>query len=141
MFKLAFFRPEVCDYGPDYYLTIRKSMYELKYPVIQPSRVDLVVQTRMLLFHTSPHITSAKRRKTRKTTFVSAPMPIFLAGWWGRGYGVLARQQSVQYRTERSRTGSLEDLTNSQFTTIPDNAGRCVDPKTTEYPPKGIRSS
>ena len=54
--------------------------------------------------------------------------------------GVLARQQSVrqsvQYRTERSRTGSLEDFTNSECTTIPDHAGGCVDPKTIEYPLK-----
>jgi hypothetical protein len=59
------------------------------------------------------------------------------------GYGVLARQQSVrqsvQYRTERSRTGSLEDFTNSQCTTIPDNAGGCVDPTTIEYPLKDSR--
>ena len=52
----------------------------------------------------------------------------------------MARQQSVrqsvQYRTERSRTGSLVDFTDSQCTTIPDHAGRCVDPKTTQYPLK-----
>ena len=62
------------------------------------------------------------------------PCPV--ARWWGRGYGVLARQQSVQYRTERSRTGSLKDFTDSQCTTIPDYAGGCVDPTTIEHPLK-----
>jgi len=45
-------------------------------------------------------------------------------------------RQSVQYRTERSRTGSLKDFTDSQCTTIPDHAGSCVDPKTAQYPLK-----
>ena len=45
-------------------------------------------------------------------------------------------RQRVQYRTERSRTGSLKDFTNSQCTTIPDHAGSCVDPKTAQYPLK-----
>jgi len=45
-------------------------------------------------------------------------------------------RQSVQYRTERSRTGSLKDFTDSQCTTIPDYAGGCVDPKTIKYPLK-----
>ena len=76
--------------------------------------------------------------KNENTTSSHFPCPA--ARWWGRGYGVLARQQSVrqsvQYRTERSRTGSLEDFTNSQCTTIPDYAGGCVDPTTIEYPLK-----
>ena len=44
--------------------------------------------------------------------------------------------ESVTHRTERSRTGSLEDFTNAQCTTIPDHAGGCVDPTTIEYPLK-----
>jgi len=48
-------------------------------------------------------------------------------------------RQSVQYRTERSRTGSLEDFTDSQCTTIPDHAGGCVDPTTIKYPLKDSR--